>query len=228
MTQAVTLFALLELYKSGELVWRQSETFGPIEIMRRQSRVNPIARQLTALLFCSPEPVSRAELARRSGAPSARARRRARGGARAVRAEGSRASCCARSPAAARSPPTRRPTTPCGGCCRSRARRRSRRRRPSASRSRPTCSRSRGPEIARIRGVNSDSAMSTLEERGLIEECGRIAVRRDPLPHDAAVREAVRPRGPRRAARPRAFEPSAEDEQQLRDKLLQAGEQRVS
>ena len=32
MTQAVTLFALLELYKSGELVWRQRENFGPIEI----------------------------------------------------------------------------------------------------------------------------------------------------------------------------------------------------
>jgi len=33
MTEAVTLFALLELYKSGELVWRQRENFGPIEIM---------------------------------------------------------------------------------------------------------------------------------------------------------------------------------------------------
>jgi chromatin segregation and condensation protein Rec8/ScpA/Scc1 (kleisin family) len=32
MTQAVTLFALLELYRSGELVWRQRETFGEIEI----------------------------------------------------------------------------------------------------------------------------------------------------------------------------------------------------
>jgi segregation and condensation protein A len=32
MTQAVTLFALLELYKSGELVWRQRENFGDIEI----------------------------------------------------------------------------------------------------------------------------------------------------------------------------------------------------
>ena len=29
------------------------------------------------------------------------------------------------------------------------------------------------PEIARIRGVNSDSPVSTLEERGLIEEKGR-------------------------------------------------------
>ena len=36
MTQAVTLFALLELYKSGELVWRQRENFGPIEIMAPQ------------------------------------------------------------------------------------------------------------------------------------------------------------------------------------------------
>ena len=37
MTQAVTLFALLELYKSGELVWRQRETFGEIEIMTADS-----------------------------------------------------------------------------------------------------------------------------------------------------------------------------------------------
>jgi len=37
MTQAVTLFALLELYKSGELVWRQRENFGPIEIMSAES-----------------------------------------------------------------------------------------------------------------------------------------------------------------------------------------------
>jgi segregation and condensation protein A len=32
MTQAVTLFALLELYKSGELTWKQTQTFGEIEI----------------------------------------------------------------------------------------------------------------------------------------------------------------------------------------------------
>ncbi len=32
MTQAVTLFALLELYKSGELDFRQNKTFGSIEI----------------------------------------------------------------------------------------------------------------------------------------------------------------------------------------------------
>jgi segregation and condensation protein A len=37
MTQAVTLFALLELYKSGELVWRQRENFGDIEIMAKET-----------------------------------------------------------------------------------------------------------------------------------------------------------------------------------------------
>ena len=31
-TEAVTLFALLELYKSGEAAWAQAEPFGPIEI----------------------------------------------------------------------------------------------------------------------------------------------------------------------------------------------------
>jgi segregation and condensation protein A len=37
MTQAVTLFALLELYKSGELVWRQKEPFGRIEITAKEA-----------------------------------------------------------------------------------------------------------------------------------------------------------------------------------------------
>lgn len=31
-TQAVTLFALLELHRRGEATWTQSETFGPIEV----------------------------------------------------------------------------------------------------------------------------------------------------------------------------------------------------
>jgi segregation and condensation protein A len=32
LTQAVTLFALLELHKRGEATWEQGETFGPIRI----------------------------------------------------------------------------------------------------------------------------------------------------------------------------------------------------
>ncbi len=34
MTEAVTLFALLELYKAGEATWDQPEPFGPIEVAR--------------------------------------------------------------------------------------------------------------------------------------------------------------------------------------------------
>ena len=32
LTQAVTLFALLEMHRRGEATWKQSETFGPIEV----------------------------------------------------------------------------------------------------------------------------------------------------------------------------------------------------
>jgi segregation and condensation protein A len=33
LTQAVTIFALLEMHKKGEATWRQKKTFGPIEIV---------------------------------------------------------------------------------------------------------------------------------------------------------------------------------------------------
>ncbi|HEX8753548.1 MAG TPA: segregation/condensation protein A [Solirubrobacterales bacterium] len=35
LTQAVTVFAMLELYRKGEVTWEQSETFGPIQVRRR-------------------------------------------------------------------------------------------------------------------------------------------------------------------------------------------------
>jgi segregation and condensation protein A len=34
LTQAVTLFAMLELYRKGEISWRQPKAFGPIEIRK--------------------------------------------------------------------------------------------------------------------------------------------------------------------------------------------------
>ncbi len=34
LTQAVTLFALLELYRKGEATWEQSKPFGPIEVKK--------------------------------------------------------------------------------------------------------------------------------------------------------------------------------------------------
>lgn len=36
LTQAVTLFALLELYRKGEVTWEQSQPFGPIQIHARE------------------------------------------------------------------------------------------------------------------------------------------------------------------------------------------------
>jgi segregation and condensation protein A len=36
LTQAVTLFALLDLYRKGEATWEQSEAFGPITIRARE------------------------------------------------------------------------------------------------------------------------------------------------------------------------------------------------
>ena len=36
LTEAVTLFALLELYKAGEAEWEQKVPFGPITVSRRE------------------------------------------------------------------------------------------------------------------------------------------------------------------------------------------------
>ena len=70
--------------------------------------------------------------------------------------------------------------------------------------------------------------MSTLEERGLIEERGRsqfgaIMYRTTPLFEKLFGLSNLD-----ELPDIKSFEPSAEDEQQLRDKLLRAGEQRVS
>ncbi len=65
------------------------------------------------------------------------------------------------------------------------------------------------PEIARIRGVSSESAVQTLAERGLIEESGPLALRRGDLQDLGAVRAALRPLRARPAARPVAVRPHA-------------------
>jgi segregation and condensation protein A len=38
LTQAVTVFALLELYRRGEVTWEQTENFGPIRVRRAAPR----------------------------------------------------------------------------------------------------------------------------------------------------------------------------------------------
>jgi segregation and condensation protein B len=83
------------------------------------------------------------------------------------------------------------------------------------------------PEIARIRGVDSDSAVGTLTERGMIEESGRsqfgaVTYATTPLFEKLfglggldALPDAAR------------FDPTPEDERALRERLLKAGEQRA-
>jgi segregation and condensation protein B len=84
------------------------------------------------------------------------------------------------------------------------------------------------PEVARIRGVSSESAVQTLTERGLIEESGRsrfgaviyrttdLFERLFGLAGLDALPDAAR------------FDPSPEDERELRERLLKAGEQRTA
>jgi segregation and condensation protein B len=84
------------------------------------------------------------------------------------------------------------------------------------------------PEIARIRGVASESAVATLTERGLIEESGRsrfgaIVYRTTPL-----FEKLFGLSGLDELPDPSRFDPTPEDERELRERLLKAGEQRAS
>jgi segregation and condensation protein B len=82
------------------------------------------------------------------------------------------------------------------------------------------------PEIARIRGVASDSALNALTERGLIEEAGRSRF--------GAVIYTTTPLFLRLFGLgelgdlpdPSKFDPSPEDEREIRERLIKAGEQR--
>jgi segregation and condensation protein B len=83
------------------------------------------------------------------------------------------------------------------------------------------------PEIARIRGVASESAVGTLLERGLIEEAGRsqfgaILYRTTPL-----FQKLFGLSGLDALPDPTAYDPTPEEAGELRDRLLKAGEQRA-
>ena len=83
------------------------------------------------------------------------------------------------------------------------------------------------PEIARIRGVSAESAAATLLERGLVEEAGRsqfgavlyrtteLFLKLFGLGELSELPEIA------------GFDPSPDFEQQLRERLLQAGEARA-
>jgi len=84
------------------------------------------------------------------------------------------------------------------------------------------------PEVARIRGVASESATAALTERGLIEESGRsqfgaVLYRTTPL-----FLKLLGLRSLDELPDPARWDPSPEDESALRDRLLRAGEARAA
>lgn len=83
------------------------------------------------------------------------------------------------------------------------------------------------PEIARIRGVSSESAVGTLGERGLIEEAGRSRFGAVVYRTTALFERLFGLTGIDDLPDPARFDPSPEDERELRDRLLKAGEQRA-
>jgi segregation and condensation protein A len=49
ITQAVTLFALLEMHRHGEATWTQKQNFGPIEVSRESSALSPQKKRAKAV-----------------------------------------------------------------------------------------------------------------------------------------------------------------------------------
>jgi segregation and condensation protein B len=84
------------------------------------------------------------------------------------------------------------------------------------------------PEVARIRGVASESATAALVERGLIEEAGRsqfgaVLYRTTPLFLKLFGLSSIDD-----LPDPSQWDPSPEDEAALRERLLKAGESRTA
>ena len=83
------------------------------------------------------------------------------------------------------------------------------------------------PEVARIRGVASESAVGTLLERGLIEESGRSQFGAVMYRTTDLFQKLFGLSGLDALPDPAAFDAGAETEGELRDRLLRAGEQRA-
>jgi segregation and condensation protein B len=82
------------------------------------------------------------------------------------------------------------------------------------------------PEIARIRGVSSESGVTTLAERGLIEESGRSQFGAAIFKTTELFERLFGLSGLDQLPDPSRFDPGPEDERELRERLLKAGEQR--
>ena len=82
------------------------------------------------------------------------------------------------------------------------------------------------PEVARIRGVTSESAVQTLAERGLIEETGRSQFGAAIFKTTELFERLFGLGGMDQLPDPAQFDPTPEDERELRERLLKAGDQR--
>ncbi|HKH42023.1 MAG TPA: SMC-Scp complex subunit ScpB [Solirubrobacterales bacterium] len=82
------------------------------------------------------------------------------------------------------------------------------------------------PEVARIRGVASDSAVASLTERGLVEERGRTRFGAVTYGTTALFEKLFGLSGLDALPDPAQFDPTPEDERELRERLLKAGEAR--
>ena len=83
------------------------------------------------------------------------------------------------------------------------------------------------PEIARIRGVSSESAVATLTERGLIEESGSSRFGAIVYRTTALFERLFGLGSLDELPDPSRFDPAPDDERELRERLLRAGERRA-
>jgi segregation and condensation protein B len=83
------------------------------------------------------------------------------------------------------------------------------------------------PEIARIRGVSSESAVATLAERGLIDESGRSRFGAVIYRTTELFERLFGLSGLDELPDVARFDPTPEDAAELRQRLLKAGEQRA-
>ena len=84
------------------------------------------------------------------------------------------------------------------------------------------------PEIARIRGVSSESAVQTLGERGLIAESGRSRFGATIYRTTELFERLFGLSGLDQLPDVSSFDPTPEDADELKERLLKAGEQRSS
>jgi segregation and condensation protein B len=83
------------------------------------------------------------------------------------------------------------------------------------------------PEIARIRGVSADSATATLLDRGLIEEAGHSEFGALQYRTTTQFLKLFGLRGLEELPDVARWDPSPEEQAELRDRLLRAGEARA-